>query len=266
MIAKTLRPGFVSAVSLSLVLALSGCASTGQSNPKDPFEGMNRAIYSFNTAADKAFTKPIAQAYKAVVPELFRGMASNAFSNVNDLWVGVNNLLQGKPVAALSDWTRFLINSTVGFAGIADVASEIGLRRNNEDFGQTLGRWGVPPGPFIMLPLLGPSNLRDGISIVPDTLGDPIRKLPQSGDRDKIRIIRLIDTRANLLGLEKIVDGAALDPYGLLRDGFMARRRSLVYDGDPPEEKEAPDNASDEADKAGANKPATEKKEGSSSK
>jgi phospholipid-binding lipoprotein MlaA len=230
-------------------LLLSGCASTqipADSPLKilkkgeqafDPIEGINRAVFSFNTGADNLITKPIARAYRAVVPELFRGMIGNVLSNVNDVWVGVNSLLQGKPKDALSDWTRVLINSTVGLVGIADVASDLGLERHNEDFGQTLGKWGVPPGPYVVLPLLGPSNLRDGISIVPDTLGDPIRKIRKTGDRDRTRIVRLVDTRASFLDVEKIADVAAFDRYDLVRDAYLARRKRLVYDGDPPEDK-----------------------------
>ena len=122
-------------------------------------------------------------------------------------------------------------------AGIADVASDLGLERHNEDFGQTLGKWGVPPGPYVVLPLLGPSNLRDGFSIVPDTLGDPIRKIRKTGDRDRTRIVRLVDTRASFLDVEKIADSAAIDRYDLIRDSYLARRKRLVYDGDPPEDK-----------------------------
>jgi phospholipid-binding lipoprotein MlaA len=239
-------------LSISLALCaglfLSGCASTqvpADSPLKilrkgeqafDPIEGINRAVFSFNTGADNLITKPIAKAYRFVVPELFRGMIGNVFSNINDVWVGVNSLLQGKPKDALSDWTRVLVNSTVGFAGIADVASELGLERHNEDFGQTLGKWGMPPGPYVVIPFLGPSNFRDGIGIVPDTLGDPIRKIRKTGDRDRTRIVRLIDTRASFLDVEKIADSAAIDRYDLVRDAYLARRKRLVYDGDPPEE------------------------------
>ena len=247
----TARPLFARwAGSLALCsgLLLSGCASTqipADSPLKilkkgeqafDPIEGINRAVFSFNTGADNLITKPIAKAYRAVVPELFRGMIGNVLSNVNDVWVGVNSLLQGKPIDALSDWTRVLINSTVGLVGIADVASDLGLERHNEDFGQTLGKWGVPPGPYVVLPLLGPSNLRDGFSIVPDTLGDPIRKIRKTGDRDRTRIVRLVDTRASFLDVEKIADVAAFDRYDLVRDAYLARRKRLVYDGDPPED------------------------------
>jgi phospholipid-binding lipoprotein MlaA len=249
---RLFHTGFARSLGLfavALGLLMSGCASTrGDANspaggsqygshPSDPIERINRAVFSFNTGADNLITKPIATAYRFAVPELFRGFVSNVFSNINDVWVGVNSLLQGKPKDALSDWTRVLINSTFGFAGIADVASEIGLERHNEDFGQTLGKWGVPPGPYVVIPFLGPSNIRDGASIVPDALGDPIRKVPLASDRDRTRIVRLIDTRTGLLGLEKVVDGAAVDKYSLIRDGYLARRKRLVYDGDPPEDK-----------------------------
>ncbi len=239
----------MSALAIACSLLLSGCSSTqlGPNSPLnilkkgddifDPIEGINRAVFSFNTGADNLITKPLAKAYRFAVPELFRGMIGNALLNINDVWVGVNSLLQGKPKDALSDWTRVLINSTFGFAGVADVASELGLERHNEDFGQTLGKWGAPPGPYLVLPLLGPSNIRDGISIVPDALGDPIRKFSKAGDRDRTRIVRLIDTRTNFLEVEKIADSAAIDRYDLVRDAYLARRKRLVYDGDPPEDK-----------------------------
>jgi phospholipid-binding lipoprotein MlaA len=243
-----------SVMAIATGLLLSGCTSTqiGPDSPLkilrkgndafDPIEGINRAVFSFNTGADNVITKPLAKAYRFAVPELFRGMIGNVLLNINDVWVGVNSLLQGKPKDALSDWTRVLVNSTFGFAGVADVASELGLERHNEDFGQTLGKWGVPPGPFLVLPLLGPSNLRDGFSIVPDALADPIRKFRRAGDRDRTRIVRLVDTRANFLDVEKIADSAAIDRYDLVRDAYLARRKRLVYDGDPPEDKPAEDS------------------------
>lgn len=236
-------------IAVAAGLLLAGCTSTqlGPNSPLtilkkgddafDPIEGINRAVFSFNTGADNLITKPIARAYRFAVPEVLREMIGNALLNINDVWVGVNSLLQGKPKDALSDWTRVLVNSTFGFAGVADVASELGLERHNEDFGQTLGKWGVPPGPYLVLPLLGPSNIRDGLSIVPDALGDPIRKFPKAGDRDRTRLVRLVDTRTNFLDVEKIADSAAIDRYDLVRDAYLARRKRLVYDGDPPEDK-----------------------------
>ncbi len=249
----------MSAMAIATGLLLSGCTATqlGPNSPLkilkkgedafDPIEGINRAVFSFNTGADNLITKPLARAYRFAVPELFRGMIGNVLLNINDVWVGVNSLLQGKPKDALSDWTRVLVNSTFGFAGVADVASELGLERHNEDFGQTLGKWGVPPGPYLVLPLLGPSNFRDGFSIVPDALGDPIRKFPRAGDRDRTRIVRLVDTRANFLDVEKIADSAAIDRYDLVRDAYLARRKRLVYDGDPPEDKPTEDKPTEES-------------------
>lgn len=226
---------------------ISGCSSvptagsTGSAmkvpNPKDPFEGMNRVIYRFNTAADKVITRPIAAAYVKVTPEPVRFVVGNMLNNVYDLWIGVNNLLQGKPKAAFSDWGRVVINSTFGLAGMADIASDLGLEKHHEDFGQTLGKWGLPPGPYVVIPILGPSNFRDGLGLVPDYAADPVKKINRTGVRDKVKIVRLIDTRAGLLDIEKLANDAALDTYTLVRDGYLARRRSLVYDGDPPEEK-----------------------------
>ncbi len=210
-------------------------AAAREAERKDPLENINRVIFAFNTTADNIITKPIAKTYKTVVPEVYRMLIGNVFSNLNDVWVGVNNLLQGKPKAALSDWTRVVINSTVGLGGIADIATDLGLSPHNEDFGQTLGRWGMPPGPYLVLPILGPSNVRDGLSIVPDYLSDPLRRL-KAGDRDRSRIVRLVDTRAYVFDAEKLIESAAIDRYDLVRDGYLSRRRSLIYDGDPPEE------------------------------
>jgi phospholipid-binding lipoprotein MlaA len=241
---RTLAPLLAALV----LLSLGACSTTDPAkpgtvgvlkkgeHPGDPMEGLNRAIFGFNTVADTILTKPVAHVYRTVTPEVIRVVINNVFSNVNDVWVGVNSMLQGKPKDAFSDWGRVLVNTTFGLAGVADLASDIGLERHNEDFGQTLGKWGMPPGPYVVIPLLGPSNFRDGLSIVPDALGDPIRKLKKSGDRDRSRLVRLLDTRAGLLDVEKLADSAAIDRYDLVRDAYLARRNRLVYDGDPPED------------------------------
>lgn len=226
----------------------SGCAST---TPGDPFESYNRSMYSFNSSLDSAVLKPVATAYKDYVPWGAQEIARNFFSNIDDIFVGINNLLQGKPLDALSDWGRFLLNTTLGFFGIADPASEMGLEKHREDFGQTLGVWGVPTGPYLVLPLLGPSSIRGTTGWVADYLTDPTgHVIERTGPRLGATTYRLIDTRAGLLGATNVLQSAALDEYSFVRDGYFQRRRSLVYDGDPPplEDDEDPYDPEDDED------------------
>ncbi len=210
-------------------------ASSRTASTQDPFEGFNRAVFRFNDALDQALLKPVAQTYVEVVSEPWRQAVGNAFSNLSDPWSGLNCLLQGKPIEAVTQVARFLINTTVGIAGLVDVASELGLERHREDFGQTLGRWGVGPGPYLVLPLLGPSSIRDGLALVVDQKGDPLRELDSEETRLALQTTRVIDTRANLLRLERLVESAAFDRYAFVRNGYLQRRFNLVHDGNPPE-------------------------------
>ena len=232
------RSAALSALVLAGTLALSGCASTGTGprSAADPFEPMNRAVFAFNETADEYVVKPVAQAYTTVVPEYFRGVIGNVFANVGELWTAANQLLQGKPMAALGDLSRFVINTTFGFGGIADVATEMGLERHREDFGQTLGRWGLASGPYLVLPIFGPSSLRDGLGFALDMAADPVRQVETEGFSNNLRLTRAIDQRASLLTAGRVVEGAALDKYSFVRDGYLQRRRNQVWDGDPPPE------------------------------
>ena len=216
---------------------LQGCAATGadQRRGSDPLESVNRGVAVFNAGVDKVVVKPAAQAYKAVVPELFQGYVGNFFGNLSDVWTGTNNMLQGKPKDAFSDWSRFTINTVFGFLGILDIASEMGLEKHNEDFGQTLGVWGVKPGPYLMLPFLGPSSLRDTSGLVLDTLAYPTRYISKTSTRYQLLFTRVVDTRADLLAAERLMDNVSIDDYSFLRDGFFQRRYSQVFDGNPPE-------------------------------
>ena len=228
-----------------LIPLAAGCATTGAGNPKDPLEAINRPIYAFNDVIDRYALKPLAQGYQKVTPEPFRLMVTSFFANLGDLYTGANNVLQAKPRQALIDVSRFVVNSTLGMAGIADVASAIGLQKHQEDFGQTLGWWGVPPGPYLVLPFLGPSSFRDAPSRVVDNYGDPVSQY--TGDvalRNTGIGLRIIDVRVGLLEAEKVIDGAALDRYSLIRDGWLQRRRNAVYDGEPPEDDEPLDDDS----------------------
>ena len=220
---------------LMLLGVLGGCATTG-GNPRDPLEGYNRAMFGFNDSVDKAVLKPVARGYKKVVPEVARTGVSNFFSNTGDVWIGINNVLQGKVGPGVSDFGRFAINTTVGIVGLFDVASDAGLEKHNEDFGQTLGRWGVGPGAYVVLPLLGPSDVRDGLSLVVDMYGNPLRYVSNVPTRNELYGVRVVDTRTNLLDASQLMEEAALDPYAFVRSAYLQRRRSLVYDGHPPPE------------------------------
>ena len=220
---------------VALAFSLGGCATNG--DPRDPFEPLNRGIYSFNDTVDKAVTKPIAQGYRAVLPSPVRTGVSNFFSNIDDIFVTANNLLQFKLHTAASDFARLLANTTLGIGGIFDVASGFGLEKHEEDFGQTLGYWGIGDGPFLMLPLLGPSNARDAVGTGVQSYFDPIFNLNNVAVRNSLAVLSVVDSRANLLDAEKVLDEAALDPYTFLRDTYIQQRRSLIYDGNPPREK-----------------------------
>jgi len=220
---------------LACILTLAGCATA--TDPRDPIEPINRGIYHFNDAVDKAVVKPVAQGYKAVLPGPVRTGVTNFFSNIDDVLIALNNVLQFKFDRAASDVARVMFNTTFGIAGIFDVATEFGLEKHNEDFGQTLGYWGVGDGPFLMLPILGPSNLRDTVGLAAYYELDPVLNLDHVPTRNTLTGVRFIDRRARLLDAEKVLDEAALDPYTFLRDAYIQHRRSLVYDGNPPREK-----------------------------
>ena len=223
---------------LVTLLLLAGCATTTANDPRDPWEGLNRTTFQFNDALDRAVLKPVAQGYEKVTPGFMREGVNNFFDNLEDIGTGLNNIVQGKPKEGVSDLGRFAVNSVLGFFGLWDVASPMGLEKHNEDFGQTLGVWGVGPGPYFVIPLLGPSSARDA----PARIVDPSWYYNRAVDNntvywslwglDKVRV------RANLLKAESVLDEAAIDKYTFIRDAWLQRRRSQVYDGNPPREKE----------------------------
>lgn len=218
---------------MSLAFLLTGCATN---DPRDPLEPLNRGIYHFNDSVDKAVMKPVAQGYRAVLPKPVRTGVSNFFSNIDDLFVTANNLLQFKFHTAASDFARLLANTTLGIGGIFDVATSFGLEKHDEDLGQTLGYWGIGNGPFLMVPLTGPSTVRDAIGSAVQFYYDPVWNLDNVATRNSLAGLRVVSNRANLLDAEKVLDEAALDPYTFLRDAYLQQRRSLVYDGNPPRE------------------------------
>lgn len=219
---------------LSLVF-LSGCATTG-GDSRDPFEGFNRSMYGFNQAVDEAVLKPVAQAYKNTLPEMVQTGVRNFFSNLGDIFISVNNLFQGKVIEAANDGMRFAVNTTIGGFGVLDWASEMGLEKHNEDFGQTFGRWGAADGPYIVWPLLGPSNVRDSVGQVLDIRVDPVANHRPIAARNVMYATRTIGKRADLLDASRILEEAALDKYVFERDAYLQRRRNLIFDGNPPKD------------------------------
>ena len=227
--------------SLLVVLTLAaaaGCASggapAGSDDARDPWEGFNRGIYGFNQAFDDALARPVATAYRDVVHDEIRSRVRNFFSNLADPLIGVNNILQGKFEDGLLDWVRFAFNSTVGLLGLHDVASDMGIEKHNEDFGQTFGRWGARPGPYLVLPIFGSSSVRDGTGTALDMYSDPMRLVEPNVLRNSMVLVRGVQYRADLLDASRLLEEAALDRYVFQRDAYFQRRRSLIYDGQPP--------------------------------
>jgi phospholipid-binding lipoprotein MlaA len=214
---------------------MCGCATTAARDPRDPWEGFNRGVTSFNNAADAAVIKPVAKVYMKVVPSPVRTGVNNFFGNVGDIGVMFNNLLQGKINNAASDFGRLSMNTTFGVFGLIDVASQLGIPKHDEDFGQTLGRWGIGSGAYLVLPLLGPSTLRDGIATIPSAYLNPITYVNDNTTRWSLIGLGTVNTRANLLKATNILEEAALDKYIFTRDAFLQRRLQRVYDGNVPE-------------------------------
>lgn len=230
---------------VALGLGVTACASTG-GHPKDPFEPLNRATFQFNEQADRFVIRPVAQVYD-YVPLPVKTVVGNFFGNLGDVWIGVNNLLQGKVSEALSDGGRVLVNSTVGLFGVFDIATELGLEKHDEDLGQTLGVWGVGEGPFLVLPILGSSNFRDTLGLVGDLYADPVIQHKEVATRNSATGLRLVHKRSVLLGADTTADQAALDKYSYMRSFYMQYRLNQVYDGSPPRVKD-PDDEDARAD------------------
>jgi phospholipid-binding lipoprotein MlaA len=220
---------------LALVLAfglLQGCATVANPNPRDPWEPFNRKVTDFNEGVDRVVLKPVATAYREKVPALVRTGVSNFFSNLGTAWSAVNSLLQFKLQDAEEGLARFQLNTMFGLFGIFDPASDLNIERHREDFGQTLGRWGVPAGPYLVLPLLGPSTLRDTVALPIDRRYDVVHYFDPASVREGAYALRIIDKRSNLLRVGNVLEEAALDKYSFTRDAHLQRRRAEIFDRD----------------------------------
>jgi phospholipid-binding lipoprotein MlaA len=223
------------AVAIGVSLLLGGCATSA--NPRDPFEKFNRAMFTFNDAVDRTALKPAATAYKEVTPGFVQTGVNNFFGNLSDLWSSLNNFAQLKGRDGLNDFTRFAVNSTFGLVGVLDIATPAGMRKHNEDLGQTLGYWGVPSGPYLMLPVLGPSTIRDTVALPGDFWGDPWTHVNDIPWRNGGILLRAVDQRASVLDASNLLEEAALDRYEFIRDGYLQRRSSKVLDTDKAQER-----------------------------
>jgi phospholipid-binding lipoprotein MlaA len=239
------RRALVPLVLSLLLLALGGCATVANPNPRDPWEGFNRESYKFNEGLDRIVLRPVATLYRDKVPPLVRTGVANFFGNLEDGWSAVNSLLQFRLQDFEENLARFHVNTMFGLLGIFDVASDLNIDRHREDFGQTLGRWGVPAGPFVMLPFLGPSTVRDSMALPVDYYFDPVRQIGPDTARDITRGTRIVDKRANLLRVGNVLEEAALDKYSFTRDAYLQRRRSEIYDRG--EDREVPPPLPDES-------------------
>jgi len=214
--------------------SLAGCATVAHPNPRDPFEPFNRSVSQFNEGLDAMLLKPVATVYKNNVPPLIRTGVANFFGNLNDAWSFVNSALQGRMQDAADNFARFQINTFVGLGGIFDVASDLNIDRHREDFGQTLGRWGVPAGPYLVLPFFGPSTVRDTLAMPVDRRADLVQRIDPAGTRSAVYTLRAVNTRATLLRVGTVLEEAALDKYSFTRDAYLQRRRAEVFEGEEP--------------------------------
>jgi phospholipid-binding lipoprotein MlaA len=218
-----------SVAALALVASLGGCATSG--NPQDPFEGFNRAMFSFNDVLDQTVLKPVATVYRDATPQFVQTGVGNFFGNIGDVWTAVNNMLQGKVANGMSDLMRVSLNTMLGLGGLIDIATEAGLPKHKEDFGETLAVWGVQPGPYVVLPFLGSSTVRDTLALPVDFAGDLWTYYRPARHRNIGSVVRVIDSRAAVLNASNLIEDAALDRYEFIRDAYMQRRENKIRDG-----------------------------------
>lgn len=232
--------------SAAAVLAfVAGCATGPNANPADPLEPFNRGVTRFNDTVDDAVLVPVATAYQKVLPSMVRTGVNNFFGNIGDVWSLANNVAQLKLQNSAETFMRLNVNTIFGLAGVLDVATEAGIPRHEEDFGQTLGYWGVGSGPYVVLPLLGSSTLRDTAAKPLDIWGDPLGHVEDIPWRNSLTVLRVVDTRSQYLRASRLLGDAALDKYSFTRDAYLQRRRSQVYDGNPPDDGGGTDKGTD---------------------
>lgn len=219
---------------LLALLVLQGCASVKSADARDPWESMNRSIYNFNDVVDTVAVKPVTQMYVNVVPSLVRTGLHNVVSNLGDVWSMANSVMQLKGQHAAESFMRVSVNTVFGLGGVLDIATEMRIERHKEDFGQTLGFWGVKPGLYMVLPILGPSTVRDSLAFPADYQGNVARQFSDQATRNSLTAVRVVDVRASLLKTVDTVKEAALDPYTFVRDAYLQKRENDVYDGNPP--------------------------------
>lgn len=215
-------------LALALSATLATTAMAQDAHPADPWEGFNRTMFSFNEGLDRAIIKPVTQGYRYVMPDFAETGVHNFFENIGDVKTFFNNVLQGKPKEASEDLGRVIINTTIGIGGLFDVATTFGIPKHNEDFGQTLGAWGVESGPYLVLPLFGPSSVRDGIGRIPDAMVDPLQEIGDDDTQLGLQVLRVIDIRSQILNAEGVISG---DRYTFIRDAYLQRREFEVNDG-----------------------------------
>ena len=218
-----------------LLSVLTGCATGPGANPADPLEPLNRQVSRFNDVVDDNVLVPAAKAYRRVLPSPVRTGVNNFFNNLGEIWNFANSVAQLKPQASVESLMRFNVNTFFGLGGLIDIATEVGIDRHSEDFGQTLGHWGVPPGPYVVIPLLGPSTVRDTAALPLDAYGEMIGQINDVPVRNSLYVLRIVDIRSNYLRAGQLLGDAALDKYSFTRDAYLQRRRSEVYDGNPPD-------------------------------
>lgn len=214
---------------LFFALSMTACATGPAANPTDPLEPFNRRMFAINEGVDKAVLKPVAEGYRAAVPRPMRTGVSNFFDNLEDLWSSFNGVLQLRPLIAADNFMRFSVNTFFGLGGLLDVASEMGIERHSEDLGKTLGRWGVPSGPYLVMPLFGPSTVRDATTITIENSYNPVSRIDDIPTRNSATALRIVDTRTGLLRLTDMLDDMALDKYSFSRDAFLQKRRAEIY-------------------------------------
>lgn len=225
---------------MASLVVLQACATVANPDPRDPLESFNRGVFGFNDALDRAVIKPVATVYRDATPYWMRKGVNNFFGNLTDVWSIFNNAIQLRAQDTGDSLGRVLINSTIGLGGLFDVASDLNIERHTSDFGLTLGRWGIAPGPYIVLPLLGPYTLREVVALPIDQQGNLVNQVTDAQSRDGLTVLNVVDMRAQYLTAGEVMEGAALDKYSFTRDSYLQRQRSRVYDGNPPDEDSEP--------------------------